>query len=473
MKIKVNVKPQIIPELDPEFVPAVLWNMEFSRMVKDGSGGREIYISLTRPNGSVSVFRTQIFEAGTDFDELNLFCVERLIKFLLWMKGGYKITISGAPDIAAKIARIYSPGGERAFDYEIMGEKIYGRKMELVEAGMSASVTEKEFDIALGGNTDGCRVGFDLGGSDRKCAALIDGEVVFSEEIKWDPYFKKDPAWHKAGINDSIKRAAAHLPRVDAIGGSAAGVYVDNQVRVASLFRGVSNEDFRKYVVNIFNELKDEWKVPFVVVNDGEVTALAGAMSMKDHSVLGISMGTSLAAGYVNPHGRITDWLNELAFAPIDYRQNAPLDEWSGDRGCGVQYFSQQAISRLLPASGISLHNDMPFAEKLVEVQNLMRNNDIRAERIYRNIGVYFGYAIATYSQFYDIKNLLFLGRVSSGTGGEIIISEAEKVLRAEFPVLAEKIKIKTPDEQMKRHGQAAVAATLPAIAKSVFPATP
>lgn len=464
MKLKIEVKPKIIPELDRGFIPAVLWNAEFLKAVKESRKSRSVNISLSRPNGSVSVFRTQIFEAGPDFDELNLFYVERLIKFLLWMKGGYEITISGAPDIAAKIANIYSASGERAFDYDIMGEKIYGKKMKIISADTNFVPEEKESDILLGGNTDGCRVGFDLGGSDRKCAAMSDGKIVFSEEVKWDPYFQKDPSWHKAGINDSIKRAAAHLPRLDAIGGSAAGVYVDNQVRVASLFRGVSKEDFQKYVVNMFNELKEEWKVPFVVVNDGEVTALAGAMAMKDDSVLGISMGTSLAAGYVNPRGRITDWLNELAFAPIDYRSNAPSDEWSGDRGCGVQYFSQQAVSRLLPAASINLPSDMLFAEKLVEVQNLMKKNDIRAEKIYRTIGICFGYAIASYSEFYQIKNLLFLGRVSSGTGGEIIISEAERVLKTEFPILAEKIKIRTPDEQMKRHGQAAAAATLAAI---------
>ena len=468
MNKKIDVRPQIIPELDPEFIPAVLWNNEFSRRVKESKRGRKIEICLSRPNGSVSVFRTQIFQSGTETDDLNLFYVERLIKFLLWMKGGFRITISGAPEIAAKIAKIYSPQGERSFDYQIMGERIYGKKMELISSNIDFPAEEKESEILLGGNTDGCRIGFDLGGSDRKCAALIDGEIIFSEEVKWDPYFQKDPAWHKAGINDSIQRAAAHLPRVDAIGGSAAGVYVDNQVRVASLFRGVSKEDFQKYVVNMFNELKDEWNVPFVVVNDGEVTALAGAMSMKDHSVLGISMGTSLAAGYVNPHGRITDWLNELAFAPIDYRHNAPADEWSGDRGCGVQYFSQQAVSRLIPLSGISLAEDIPMAEKLVEVQNLIQKSDIRAEKIYRTIGVYFGYAIAAYSQFYDIKNLLFLGRVSSGPGGEIIISEAENVLKKEFPILSEKIKIKTPDEKMKRHGQAAAAATLAPAKKDI-----
>ncbi|MBQ9739564.1 MAG: ROK family protein, partial [Kiritimatiellae bacterium] len=84
-----------------------------------------------------------------------------------------------------------------------------------------------------------------------------------------------------------------------------------------------------------------EMGVPFEIVNDGEVTALAGSMQLNSNSILGVSLGTSMAGGYVNPDGNITDWLNELAFVPIDYRDGAPADEWSGDLGCGVQFFSQ------------------------------------------------------------------------------------------------------------------------------------
>ena len=68
-------------------------------------------------------------------------------------------------------------------------------------------------------------------------AALIDGRVVWSEETEWDPYHQPDPDYHWSGIMDSLRRAAEHLPRVDAIGGSAAGVYVDSQVKFSSLFR--------------------------------------------------------------------------------------------------------------------------------------------------------------------------------------------------------------------------------------------
>jgi len=460
-----KIKPEIKPPLDPEFIPAVLWNRAFRELVRKSGEARKIILSLERTNGSVSVFETDILPDKPGYSELNLFYIERMLKYLLWMKGGWKISIAGDDRLAGAIAGIYSPSGKRKFDFDIMGERIYGNSMKVVSCEIRNSPAENETAVSLGGNLDGCRIGFDLGGSDRKCAAVIDGEVVFTEEIPWDPYFRKDPEWHRAGINDSLKRAAAHLPRVDAIGGSSAGVYVDNRVRVASLFRGVSESDFRKHVRNIFLDLRKEWNnVPFTVVNDGEVTALAGSMSMKDNAVLGISMGTSMAAGYVTPAGNITDWLNELAFAPVDYRTDAPSDEWSEDVGCGVQYFSQQAVARLAPSAKIALPEKMPFAEILVEVQNLMEKGDERAEKIYDSIGTYFGYALAQYSEMYEIRNLLLLGRVSSGKGGEIIISRAGAVLKSEFPELADKIRFRTPDEKMKRHGQAVAAASLPKI---------
>ena len=389
--------------------------------------------------------------------------MERLVKAMFWVKGGAKVTIAGDRTVAEEMAKIYAlNGGERAFDAEVMGG-IYNTPVEFVYAEYENAPAPKEPSQPLGRHLKGCRIGFDLGGSDRKCAAVIDGEVVFSEEIPWDPYFQKDPSYHKDGINDTLKRCAAHLPRVDAIGGSSAGVYVANRVRIASLFRGVPKDQFESKVANIFLELGKEWGVPFEVVNDGEVTALAGSMELKSNSVLGVSLGTSMAGGYVNPDGNITDWLNELAFVPIDYRENGPADEWSGDIGCGVQYFSQQGVARLAPLAGIELPSDMPFPQRLIEVQKLMEQGDERAEKIFRSIGVAFGYTIARYYDFYPaIEKLLILGRVTSGKGGDIILQEAGDVIRKEFPEY--KVEFAIPDEKNRRHGQAVAAASLPMI---------
>ncbi len=462
MKDKMNINLKVKPVLDPEFIPPVLWNKEFRKKTAR-EGGEKIVIALERTNGTKSTYSTDILK--NDQYNLNIKYVERLVKFLLWMKGGHKLTIAGNRNIAERIKELYSKNGLRAFDNDIMGRKIYARDFSVDFCKLQNIPPAKEISVKLGGNFDGCRIGFDLGGSDRKCSAVIDGKVVYTEEIEWDPYFQKNPDWHKKEIMDTLKKAAAKLPKVDAIGGSSAGVYVDNQVRVASLFRGVSEEDFKNKIVNMFRDIQKEWNdIPFVLVNDGEVTALAGAMELNDTAVLGISMGTSMAVGYVNPEGNITDWLNELAFAPVDYRDDAPVDEWSGDIGCGVQYFSQQAVARLAPLAGIKFGEKVPFPERLIEVQKLMAEGDERAAKIYKTIGVYFGYTVAHYSDFYDFRNLLILGRVTSGEGGNLILSTAKEVLKMEFPELAEKIKFKIPDEKNKRHGQAVAAAGLPSV---------
>ena len=446
------------PVLDPEFVPAALWNRAYRARVKE-TGGRNLAIALERSDGSVSVFRTAVLPHEGKNVAVNNRYVERLLKFLLWQKGGYRVTIGGDARIADYLRSVYAPAGARAFDYQFMGERVYGRPMIIESASFDAAPAEKETAAPLGRHLDGFRIGFDLGASDRKCAAVADGQVIFSDEAAWNPSAQADPQYHFDGIQDSLKRAAAHLPRVDAIGGSAAGVYVDNEVRVGSLYRAVPPHLFDSRVRRLFFELQAAWGgIPFEVVNDGEVTALAGSMALGDNAVLGIAMGSSLAAGFVTPQGAITTWLNELAFVPVDYREDAPADEWSGDRGVGVQYFSQQAVGRLLePAAE-------PLPAKLERVQKLVAAGDGRARRVYETIGVWFGYTIAHYADFYDIRHLLVLGRVMSGEGGNLILQVAEKVLKEEFPEVAERIRFHIPDEQEKRHGQAIAAASLPAI---------
>ncbi len=454
--------PAVAAPLQPGFEPAALWNRAYRQQVRR-EGGETLAIALERPNGNVSVFPTEILRHTAENRARNERYVERLLKFLLWQKGGNRATIAGNPEIGGYLASVYAATGARAFDREFMGERVYRAPFEISCVRSSETPRERESGNPIGRHRDGCRIGFDLGGSDRKCAAMLDGEVVFSEEVVWSPYFETDPAYHYQGIDDTLRRAAAHLPRVDAIGGSAAGVYVDNEVRVASIFRGIAPAKFDSDVRPMFARLAEAWgRVPFVVVNDGEVAALAGSMSLHDNAVLGISMGTSEAAGYVTPEGNITDWLNELAFAPIDYAEDAPVDEWSGDAGVGAQYFSQQAVARLLPLAGIHLAADMPFAERLVHTQERMAAGDERADRIYRTLGAYFGYGIAHYADFYDIRHILVMGRVTTGAGGDAILATARRVLETEFPDLAARIQLQQPGEQDKRHGQAAAAATLP-----------
>ncbi len=460
--------PRLTPALDDSFRPAVLANRNFRESL--GSAATPVHLALERGDGSVSRFDTQVAAPNSAPAAGNFTYLERILKFLLWSRGGYRIHFAGPVELGRQLQRHFQERATGKFDAALLGGKVYEKTFEVVLCPPEHVPPERESSTALGRHWDGCRIGFDLGASDRKVAAVQDGNVVFSDETVWDPKSFTDPQRHFDEIMDSLKKAAAHLPRVDAIGGSSAGVYVNNYVKVASLFRGVPEEAFNRFVKPLFFMIKQAWNdVPLEVVNDGEVTALAGAMSLNDTAVLGVAMGSSEAAGYVTREGNITSWLNELAFAPVDYQPNAPVDEWSGDRGCGAQYFSQQCVGRLIPISGLEIDASLPLPQKLVAVQNHMAQGDDRAAKIYQTIGIYLGYSIAHYAEFYDLKHLLVLGRVTSGKGGEIILDHARQVLREEFPELAEAIALHTPDEKEKRHGQAMAAASLPVIKTSSF----
>jgi predicted NBD/HSP70 family sugar kinase len=459
--------PRLLPSLEPGFVPAALWNRAFLALVAQDSSARPLSLTLSRSDGTVSRHDTRVLGAAHPATDLNLRYLERLVKFLLWQQGGCHVQVAGADEVTRQLAAIYSATGERQFDHGFMGGTVYGRPFRIEPAEFSQLPPGQDFGLPLGRNLDGCRIGFDIGGSDRKVAALIDGHVVFSEEVAWDPYFQKDPAYHVEGVHASLLKAAAHLPRVDAIGGSAAGVYVNNEVRIASLFRGVPPDLFEKHIRRMFFTLRERWgNVPFEVANDGEVTALAGSMSLNANAVLGVSMGTSMAGGYVRASGDITPWLNELAFAPVDYNPDAPGDEWSGDIGCGVQYFSQQGVSRFARRAGFAFAANLPAPEQLVVVQQAMADGDPRACAVYETVGTCFGYALGHYADYYEFRHLLLLGRVTSGEGGTVILKRAIAVLEAEFPALAAKVRLHMPDEKSKRHGQAIAAASLPALKK-------
>jgi hypothetical protein len=315
----------------------------------------------------------------------------------------------------------------------------------------------------LGRHLDGCRIGFDLGASDRKVSAVVDGRVVYSEEVIWEPRQQEDPEYHYREILASLQSAASRVPRVDAIGGSSAGIFIDNRPMVASLFRGIPKESFAQ-VKNLFLRIRDEMRIPLEVINDGDVTALAGSMSLEDNGILGIAMGSSEASGYVDMNGHITGWLNELAFAPVDYSPTAPLDEWSGDAGVGSQYFSQQCVFRLAPKAGIEIPGNITDAEKLKFVQEKLEAGHDGAFKIWQSMGIFLGYALAHYSEFYEVKHVLILGRCTSGQGGDLILENASNVLRTEFPDLAASLHIQLPDEKSRRVGQSIAAASLPAL---------
>lgn len=457
-----NVKPKIVPVLDKGFRPAAVENRAFQEAVRNSGSAVPVKIAVERGNGQISAYSLEIFTE--DKSEDNLFYIERFIKTILWIHGGWKLIIGGPDYIGDYIRKAYSKGGIREFDANFMS-RVYEKPFTVIGTNIENVPDSNENTKPVGKHLDGCRIGLDLGGSDRKVSAVIDGNPVFSEEVVWHPKTQSNPDYHYKEIVTALKTAASHMPRVDAVGISSAGVYVDNRVMVASLFLKVPDELFDSKVKDILiNAVREIGDIPVEVANDGDVTALAGSIDLDDTNVLGLAMGTSEAGGYVDGKGNITGWLNELAFIPVDYNPEAMVDEWSGDYGCGVKYFSQDAVIKLAPAAGIDLDPKLTPAEKLKVVQELHKNGDSRAEKIFETIGCYLGYAIAYYACFYDIKHTLILGRVTSGKGGNVILDKALRVLSEEFPELYEKISLHLPDESSRRVGQSIAAASLPEI---------
>ena len=443
-----------MPVLDEQFVPFGVWMREYLK-----GATHPIAIAVEREDGLISVRESAI--RGPESFDANLRYVERLIKFELWSIGGFRVYVTGCDDIAAMLADMYAPWGSRAFDYGFVGD-VYERPLEVIAVSREGFPAANESAKAIGGHLEGCRIGFDAGGSDRKVSAVIDGEAVYSEEVVWYPKVTEDPEYHFNEIVEAFKTAASKMPRVDAIGVSSAGTFVGNSPMVASLFIKVPR-DQREYVKSIYDRAGAEiGDVPLVVANDGDVTALAGAMSTGEGNILGIAMGTSEAVGYVDADQNVLGWINELAFAPVDLSPCALQDEWSGDLGVGCKYFSQDCVIKLAPKAGIELDPALTPAEKLKVVQGLAAEGHAGALDIFRSIGVYLAHTLVLYSAFYEIATLLVLGRVTSGVGGDLIVSECNRVLAEEYPELAAKINVTMPDEKMRRVGQSVAAASLP-----------
>lgn len=448
------------PVYEKDFAPMSIVLRDFKFAV-DKADNKILKICVERNDGYNYIYDLKIYSAS-DKREENYGIAERIIKSILWVVGGYKIYLCGDKYIYDRIKADYTEKGSRAFDVDFM-QTVYEKTFEVIFCSEKDFPKYNPCSVSIGGHLEGCRIGFDAGGSDRKVSAVIDGKVVYSEEVVWFPKVNSDWHYHYDGIKAAMQTAASKMPRVDAIGVSSAGVYINNKIMVASLFLKVPKEDYKAHVQNMYLDVAKEIGAQVEVANDGDVTALAGAMDLKDNCVLGIAMGTSEAVGYINDKGLLNGWLSEVAFVPVDYNKNAMVDEWSGDYGCGVKYFSQDGVIKLAENAGYKFKDGASPAEKLKEIQKLMENGDDMAKQIYEDIGTYLGYAIPYYSEFYKIKHLLLLGRVTSGEGGSIIMDRAKEVLKAEFPEYAD-IDITMPDESNKRVGQSIAAASLPSL---------
>ena len=445
------------PGLDPAFIPILRYNRAFLQTAQ-----KPVAFAVERSDGQMAVCRTRIH--GTpEKAQADCYYADRLVKTMLWMKGGFRIYVQGDRGIFEYLKRAYSEGGSRSFDWEFMAH-VYEHPFEVCFADTLPE--EQDAPERVGRHLNGCRIGFDAGGSDRKVSAVVDGKSVYSEEVVWYPKVNADPQYHYDGIVAALKAAASQMPRVDGVGISSAGIYINNRTMRASLFLNVPQDLFDAKVKDIYiRAVQDTFgNIPFSVANDGDVSALAGAMSLNTDNVLGISMGTSEAGGFVDAGGNITGWLNELAFFPVDCNPGALADEWSGDIGCGVKYFSQDGIIKLAPRADIPLDPGLSPAEKLKAVQELMDRDDPRAAAVYDTIGTYLGHTLAYYYDLYHCNHVLLLGRVMSGKGGDRILAEAKRVLADEYPECTGHLFPILPDEKFRRIGQSVAAASLPEV---------
>ena len=244
-----------IPQLDKNFKPMVLEFRKYSEAVSK-TDNKPLKICVERNDGYNYIFSYNIFACPCKAEENNRMA-ERIAKTILWLVGGYKIYVLGVEGVYNYLKDAYTNEGLRSFDKNFM-ERVYENKFEVVLCDEKTFPEEKKCSLSVGGHLDGCRIGFDAGGSDRKVSAVIDGEVVYSEEVVWFPKINPDPDYHYNEILTAMKTAASKMPRVDAIGVSSAGVYVNNKIMVASLFLKVSDDDFEKKVKNMYIDVAKE-----------------------------------------------------------------------------------------------------------------------------------------------------------------------------------------------------------------------
>ena len=451
--IEVNIKNK--PELDPGFIPLYKFNETFLKTAK-----QPFSIAIERNDKQIFVKSTFV-HGDEEHKEADRYYLDRLVKIELWQKGGFHIYIKGDETLYRELKKAYSPGGSREFDAEFFG-RIYQQEFEVTK---TEELPEPyEIKKSIGGHFKGNRIGLDFGGSDYKVAAVIDGEAVYNNETVWNPKVNSDPDYHFENILAALKDAAAHLPQVDAVGVSSAGLIGNNKVLYAQLYGQVPKEQFNTRIRDIYAQAIDKIgkDIPFEVVNDGDVAALAGAISLGKKSILGLALGTSFIGGFVDSSGHLSNWIGELAFAPVDASPKAAKDVWTLDIGVGVQYFCQDAVIKLAPAAGINLDEYETPAKKLKAVQNLLDEGHKGAAAIFRSIGCYLGHTTPYYYDIYKADSFLLLGRVVSGKGGEIILETANKVLEEEYPEI--KVEILLPDEKTRRLGQSVAAASLPEI---------
>ena len=88
----INVNIQHVPELDKEFIPILRFNQEFLKDAK-----KPVSVAVERADGQMATVHT--FIHGTpEMLKADHYYMNRLVKTILWMKGGFIIYLSGDQD---------------------------------------------------------------------------------------------------------------------------------------------------------------------------------------------------------------------------------------------------------------------------------------------------------------------------------------------------------------------------------------
>jgi predicted NBD/HSP70 family sugar kinase len=437
-------------KFDPSFISARKALEKFEE-----AGTSPLSIAISQPRGLIYVYNTKV-----NPDPIVTYpFLKRLLLTLVWMVGGSQIQLYGDSKVCDYL--ISKQKGDPEWDSTALNmEMIFSHPFSIVKVANKPQA--HDYHIPLSDDFSGCRIGFDAGGSDRKVSAVKDGQVLYSEEVLWQPKSQKDFKYHYDGVVDSFRRAAKYLPHVDAIGVSTAGVPVDNEMAQCNLFFSLPmdkqiNPGRKLYIDVVKNEFPD---ATLKVANDGDVTAMGGSFYFHKDKVLGLAMGTSLAAGYCI-NSSFNGWISELGKVPLNYASDAICHYATHISGAGSEYLSQKGIIRLCEKAGFVTEGTLPI--RLLAIQEEAKKGNPTILEAYDEMGIYLGSALALYSKFLDIRSVLLLGRVMSGVGGEHIVASATAYLKENgYP----NMDIFTPDEKFKRLGQSYLAASLPILNK-------
>lgn len=419
----------------------------FSSFQKEAN--QEIGVALSRGKGVVYPFSLRISE---DFEE-SYFYLKKVLLALLWTVGGSRFLLRCNLSFYSRFVERIKKDEEVYASFKAI-EEIYGEPVSFtfVEE-MPHRVIETSKRSLF---SSGCRIGLDLGGSDIKVMTLQDGKVLYSSEILWSPKTARDPSYHESFIRSVLKEAASYLPRVDAVGVSTSGVVEEEELIYPSLFTLCSDKDKKEGIRVLLKELSHELfpNANFSLINDGDASALGASFLYDKDSVLGLSLGTSLAGGYVKD-GFLYPYLNELSKVPVNFGSFAKNHYQLGIKGSASEYLSQKGIIALAEDRGIELKGTLP--EKLLMVQVLAEQGNNEVLQAYRTFGKRLGSCVLYFSLFLDFSSVFLLGRVLSGKGGETLLKSANEYLASKGNNLI----LFSADERFKRLGQAYVAACL------------